>query len=329
MNLIIGFFISAAAAFFLLLILIKTAPKLGLIDNPDKKLKLHSNPVPAVGGLALFFVLLLSFIVQYFMSVAFSAPLFAGMILTLILGVVDDYRRLSPSPKLIAESILSVFLISRGYYIDVLIFHPYVNYVLTFIWIIGIMNAFNLLDIMDGLAGSIALIVSLTLLFINISYGGTENSIILASLSGFLVSFLFFNKPEARAYLGDSGSLLIGYILAVVSIGTKYTSNNHIAFLTPLLIFGIPIYDTLFVSVIRISKGRNPLHGSPDHFALKLRPVISRKGIIVLFIAFLQTIFSLFAFLSTIVNTAWALMIYSVLLSVLIVIGGYIMRIEV
>jgi len=327
-NLVISFFISVSAAFFLLLLFIKTAPMLGLIDNPDRKLKLHSNPVPVVGGLSLFFVLLFSFLAQYFTSGIFSAPLFTGMILTLILGIVDDYKRLSPMPKLIVECIFSIFLISRGYCINVLIFHPYINYLLTFIWIIGIMNAFNLLDIMDGLAGSIALIVSLTLLFINISYGDAENSIILASLSGFLVSFLFFNKPEAKAYLGDSGSLLIGYVLAVVSIGTKYTSNNHVAFLTPLLIFGIPIYDTIFVSIIRLSKGKNPLHGSPDHFALKLKAVISRKGIIVLFIAFLQTIFSLFAFLSTIVNTLWALMIYAVLLSMLIVTGGYIMRIE-
>ena len=327
MEIVIVFIISFLLSIISIPVMIPVSRKIHLIDKPDKRLKTHLIPTPITGGivLSLIFTVLFSYPP---LSRGIHWSFIIGFYIIFILGIIDDYKRLSPVPKLIIESFLALLVIFSGNSMEVTIFPKVLNFALTFIWIVGIINAVNLLDIMDTLASTITLIISMTLLFINLSYGNIPNLFILSALSGFLIVFLNFNKSPAKTYLGDCGSLIIGFILAFISINTKYTSLNNVAFLTPLLIFGIPIYDTFFVSIVRIQKGKNPLHGSPDHLAIKMMEIISKKGFIVFVVALLQTVLSLFAFLSTVVSTLWALVIYFFVLIVLTRIGFYINSIK-
>ncbi len=324
------FSLSFVFSFFLILLFLPLSKIINLLDKPDNKLKKHDKLIPLIGGVVLFIVFLVFYIISkvYLKIIFFENVFFISFIAIFILGIIDDYKRLSPIPKIIIESIIAIFLILNNFTIDIMIFPNIINKIITFFWIIGIMNAFNLMDIMDALSGSVSLIIALTLFFINLMYSNYELSYILLILIGFLTIFLFFNKPKAKIFLGDSGSLLIGFLLSIISIKTKYTSVNNIAFLTPILIFAIPIYDTFFVSIVRIIKRQNPLHGSPDHFAMKLNTIILRKGFVVFVIMLLQMLMSLFAYLSTIVNVFWAFSIYVFSFILLVEIGFYIYKLN-
>lgn len=319
--------LTIAAGIMMMLILYKTAHLIGLVDRPDSKLKVHKRPIPVIGGLALFISIAAVIGVRKMLGLSIpQGDILAAGTVIFMLGITDDYKRLSPFPKLIIQSAVSLFMIYRGYMIQVTIFPMWVNYMLSYLWFTGIMNSINLLDIMDGLAASISLIIAATLLFINLQTGNETAVLISLIITVFLPVFLLFNKPPAKAYLGDSGSLLIGFLLALISVQTKYTSVNSLAFLTPILIFGIPIYDTFFVSIVRLVKGKNPLHGSPDHFALILQHIVGRKGFIVFVMVLMQTCLSLFAYLSTIVEIHWAITIFTGVLTALIAMAFYINR---
>ncbi|MCK4524506.1 undecaprenyl/decaprenyl-phosphate alpha-N-acetylglucosaminyl 1-phosphate transferase [candidate division WOR-3 bacterium] len=296
-----------------------------LIDIPDRKLKKHKKGIPQTGGTVLFIVFI---IVTLLMSlkglISLFNPFIIGFTAIYVLGLIDDYLKLSPIPKLITQSIIILYLLLNGIIIDINIFPQIVNYALTFLWILGIMNAFNLMDIMDGFAGGIALIIAITLLFINITSSNSINILFISTLIGFLFAFLIFNKPKARIYLGDSGSLLIGYSLAYFSIITTYTAINNLAFFTPLLIFGIPIFDTTFVVLRRMISRKNPLHGSDDHFVLKLGSIVNRKGFIVFTMMLFQAVLSFAAYIATQTNIYYALFIYIVSFIILIRVGFYI-----
>ncbi len=329
MNNLIYAFIAFCFSIIMIMIFIPLSHKIGLTDKPNTQLKTHKKPIPQIGGIILFIII----ICFYAFSLTsgkqmFSWEILLSFCLIFILGIIDDIKRLSPLPKIIVQSLIAVFLISRGIVIEVASFPFIINAIITFIWITGIMNAFNLMDIMDGLAGGIGLIIALTLIFINISGFYNSPILLLSIITGFLAAFLIFNKPDARIYLGDSGSLLLGLMLAVLSINTRYTSVNNIAYLTPILIFGIPIFDTAYVTFARISRGKNPLHGSADHFVLRMKAIIARNGFIVFVMILLQAVLSLLAFISTIVNIFWAFVIYGFTVIVLIRIGFYIFRLN-
>jgi UDP-GlcNAc:undecaprenyl-phosphate GlcNAc-1-phosphate transferase len=142
---------------------------------------------------------------------------------------------------------------------------------LTFVWLIGITNAVNLVDIMDGLAAGVALIAALALLAVAAINGHHQIAILTATLAGSLAGFLRFNTQPARVYLGDTGSLFIGLNLGALAMIGSYTERSQLGLLAPVVILGVPIFDTLFVMFIRRRRGVSMFLGSPDHFALRLR----------------------------------------------------------
>lgn len=329
MELILNFTTAFILSILLIIALIPAARRIKLMDRPNTGLKTHEFPVPSIGGTVLFIVFSLYTAFCIITDRQYPRPaVLSGIGIIYILGIIDDFKRFSPLPKLIVQTAAAVLVISGGTFIEITAFHPIINYAITFVWIIGIMNAFNLMDIMDGLAGGIGLIIALTLFFISLSASYAAPVSQLSIILGFLCAFLMFNKPKASIYLGDSGSLLLGFLLAVLSINTRYTSVNNIAYLTPLLIFGIPIFDTTYVTIVRLFRGLNPLHGSPDHFVLRMQAVVRRKGFIVFIMMLLQSVLSLLAYISTAVDIKWALIIYIFSSIILVRIGFYIFQIS-
>src|SRR6185503_3968347 len=135
----------------------------------------------------------------------------------------------------------------------------------------AVTNAFNIIDIMDGLASGVAAIAAVFFALVAIAHGEAMVAVMAAALAGSLVGFLRYNSAPARIYLGDSGSLFIGLTLAALATNGGYTRSNLVGLLTPVIFLGVPLFDLAFVSILRIEQGLSPVRGTPDHFALRLR----------------------------------------------------------
>lgn len=184
-------------------------------------------------------------------------------------------------------------------------------------WVVGISNAFNIIDVMDGLSSGLALISGLALLFIALPTEQIYVNFCAAALAGGCLGFIPFNlSMKRKIFMGDTGSLTIGFILASISMGTSYTEVNQISLVAPLLILAIPIYDTFLVAYFRIRKGQSPFLGSKDHFALRLKFAGYKKGEI-LFISYLASaLLSFGAFMMTRLNIVPALVLFVLIILV-------------
>jgi UDP-GlcNAc:undecaprenyl-phosphate GlcNAc-1-phosphate transferase len=194
-----------------------------------------------------------------------------GGTLIVLLGFLDDLGNLRPATKLLGQALAVLIVMKAGIAIKIVFLPPFISYPLSFIWLIGMTNAFNIIDIMDGLSSGVAAIACAFLFTIAAYSGQTGLATMILALMGALLGFLRFNYRPARIYLGDAGSLFIGFMLGAIGMVGIYTTVNPVAVLAPILILGVPIFDTLFVMTVRWMRGLNPLKGSPDHFALRLR----------------------------------------------------------
>ena len=142
---------------------------------------------------------------------------------------------------------------------------------LTVLWILAVTNAFNIIDIMDGLASGVAAVAAVSIATANYMAGRDSQAFLAAVLAGAALGFLRHNFHPAKIFLGDAGSMFIGFMLAALSMNAGYTRVNLLAVISPVLILGIPLFDLLLVMLIRWRKGIPVTKGSPDHFALRLR----------------------------------------------------------
>ena len=203
--------VSLAALFAHLLtpVAMQVARQYGLVDRPDGKLKRHAEPVPYLGGAAVYLAFVVALGVTYSFSREVLALLLAGTMVVL-LGLVDDIGAISPRAKFLGQGLAVLVLMKAGITIQIVWLPWYVSWPLTFVWLIGITNAINLVDIMDGLAAGVSLIVALSLLAVALINGNHQIAILTATLAGALAGFLRYNFQPARIYLGDTGSLFIG-----------------------------------------------------------------------------------------------------------------------
>jgi UDP-GlcNAc:undecaprenyl-phosphate GlcNAc-1-phosphate transferase len=240
------------------------------MDRPDGKLKVQREPVPYLGGLAIYLAFLIGISLACEFSPQILALLLAGTIV-LMLGLIDDFGVLSPGAKLFGQLIASYVLIRAGIRIDLQFLPWWVDYPLTVLWLVGITNAINLSDIMDGLAGGISFCAAATLFTVHLLNGDLETAFLAAVLAGSILGFLRFNLHPARIYLGDSGSLFLGLMIASLAMIGRYTEVSTVGALAPVFILGVPIFDTLFVMYVRFRRGIPVFLGSKDHFPLRLR----------------------------------------------------------
>ncbi|MCK4529054.1 undecaprenyl/decaprenyl-phosphate alpha-N-acetylglucosaminyl 1-phosphate transferase [candidate division WOR-3 bacterium] len=236
------------------------------------------------------------------------------------MGLKDDFRPFSRYIKLILQTLIALTTILIGIRMEVVFFSTWLNVLLSVIWIVGITNGFNIIDVMDGIAGGVALFAAATFIFIS-ALGTGSYPLLAVSLAGGCLGFLPYNLPRARLFMGDAGSLFVGYMLSVIAIKTSYTTSNPIALFVPLLILFYPIFDTVYVVSLRLLKRKNPLVGSPDHFVLKLKasglPIPSIIAII-----YLATISLCEAsFIITRLPLIGAVILYSVALLIFVMFG--------
>ena len=250
-----------------------------LLDKPGG-LKHHAHTVPAVGGCGLFTGLTAALIAVRLFTQFPSGTLHSlrgiilGGALVFCMGLLDDIKKpkgLNITTKLFFQAAAACCLIYYG--ISIHIFQtPWITYPLTFLWVVGLTNAFNLLDIMDGLCTTQAMVCTLGLLLIAFPSKFVYVNFAAMSLLGACIAFLPFNfSSKNKLFLGDSGSNLLGFLIAALCLGTGYSESSVWGFLAPLFIVLVPATDISFVTLARITKGKNPLQGSADHAALRLQ----------------------------------------------------------
>ena len=248
----------------------KAALQLGIVDKPDGRLKKHEDAIPYLGGIAVFIAFLFTVGVFTDFGQETLGLLLSGSI-ALMVGLIDDFGAMDPLQKLLGQALAALVLIKSGIYIKLEFLPIWVAIPLTVLWILAVTNALNIIDILDGLASGVSVIAALSIAIANFMAGRAAVAFLSLVLAGSVLGFLRHNFFPAKIYLGDAGSLFIGFMLAALSMNAGYTRANLLAVVSPVLILGIPLFDLTLVMWIRWRNGIPVMKGSPDHFALRLR----------------------------------------------------------
>ena len=255
------------------------AVKMGAVDDPrkdkDPERRMHSDPVPRMGGLAIVLGFLLSTLIFVPMTPQLQGALL-GAVIIVVLGVFDDIYDLRAKFKLAVQLFAALIAVLTGNVIEYIsnpnLFSadPYwklgiLSIPVTVLWIVAITNAVNLIDGLDGLACGVSSISSLTLLVIALLLGEPTVALLVAALAGGCLGFLPYNMNPAKIFMGDTGSTFLGYILAVISVQGLFKMYTLISFVVPFLLFGLPIFDTCFAFIRRIAHGQSPMHADRSH----------------------------------------------------------------
>lgn len=257
---------------------IKLAYKYGALDHPDPR-KMHTFPVPRMGGLTLFLAVWLVFA----RNMVFTRELWgimAGSSVIFALGLAEDLRGLSSLTRLFWQIIGSLIVVLSGIRFDFPMHWPggvYISVVLSVVWLVGIINAFNFMDGIDGLAAGLGAASSVILVAVGLWTGQRDLVFMAAAMCGACVGFLLYNWHPAAMFLGDCGSTWLGFMLGVCSLWHGWATNKPlVSFSAPIILLGIPIFDIIYITVSRIRRGavrsvRQWLdHVDKDHFHHRL-----------------------------------------------------------
>ncbi len=255
---------------------LRLARKQGWIAHPSGD-RWHDEPVALLGGIAIFGAFCAGLLGIGGVS-TYSWPVWLGAGLLFVIGLVDDLWDIRPEIKLLAQVAATALLLYAG--------HAFwrggpfwVSLPLTFLWIIGVTNAVNLIDGLDGLAASITAVAGTALAVIGVVIGQMSLAVVAAALTGASLGFLAYNAKPARIFMGDCGSLFLGYMLAVIALGVQSTGEPVTGTLVPIVVLAVPIFDTTFVTVTRILGGRRVTKGGNDHTHHRLvRLGLSEQG---------------------------------------------------
>jgi len=336
--------------------MIRIAPRLGFVDKPGGR-KIHANPKPLGGGVAIFLgiatpmtvgLLLVNLAGDWLVSrfdkrqevydlVAggqYQTPLSLGLLAALLvmhaMGLFDDRKALGPYLKLFIQLAVTTILVV-GFKMRALTALDHLNLgiwpsvLVTVLWITAITNAFNFLDNMDGLSAGVAAVATTAFLITTLLIGQWFVAATLALLLGSLLGFLCFNFPPARIFMGDSGSLVIGFLLGVLTVRTTFLGKGHdwgagwYAVFAPLIVLAVPLYDLIVVSIIRLSRGKSPFVGDTNHFSHRLvaRGMSRRTAVLTLYLLTAAT--SVAAILLPYMTTTFAAML--IFVQTLLVLG--------
>ncbi len=283
---IAAFFIALAITLAGLPWVRRAALALNLVDAPSQR-KAHRTPMPLLGGVGILLGAILAVLVIYRGE---PEPTVLGVLLATtvvaLTGLIDDYRPLPAWAKLAGQ--LAGFLILAAFGVRVrLPLPPVVNYAITLLWLLGITNAINFLDNMDGLSAGIAAVIASFILLLALANGQFLVAALSAALLGACLGFLRYNFPPARIFMGDVGSLFLGFLLAAMGIQLRFPDNsNFVTWMVPVFLFGLPIFDMTLVVVSRLRRGLSPNTAGRDHTSHRLVRLgfSSREAVLILYL---------------------------------------------
>jgi UDP-GlcNAc:undecaprenyl-phosphate GlcNAc-1-phosphate transferase len=251
------------------------AQKVGAMDVPRDGRRMHDHPIPRLGGLAMFMGFILSTLLFAKIDTQVRG-LLLGCIVIVTTGVIDDIVPLKWWIKLLLQTAAALIAVFHGIRIEVLtnpVLFSENNWLtlgmlsvpITVIWIVGVTNSVNLIDGLDGLAVGVSAIGSATMLVIALLVSEANVAIILAALAGACVGFMPFNINPAKIFAGDTGALLLGYVLATMSVIGMFKVYAIISFIVPFLVLALPLFDTGFAIIRRLLRGQSPMHPDRGH----------------------------------------------------------------
>lgn len=298
----LSFILSALVCLFLTPLVQRLAPRIGAVDSPSEERKVHERPIPRIGGVAVAIAFFVPVIGLFFVDTTISRAyledlnhvvgLFLGSALMVALGLADDIRGLSARTKFVAQVLIALLAYGLGYRIvgianplgASLMFGVF-SLPVTVLWIVGVTNAINLIDGLDGLASGVSLVTVLILFTLGLVNHNLVVALTASALAGALVGFLKYNFNPATIFMGDSGSLFLGYVLSITAISGAAKSSTVVSLLIPLLALGLPIAETLSTIVRRFIGGR-PIFGADRghlHHRLLDRGLSHRQVVLVLY----------------------------------------------
>jgi len=280
LNISLTFAVAALAAFSLTPLVKALAGKVGAVDVPKDGRRMHDHPIPRLGGLAIFCGFIFSALLFVDITPQLRATLL-GACLIVVLGIVDDIVALPAKPKFAIQIAAALIPIHAGVRVEVLtnfnIFSdkPYIvlggwGVPLTLLWIVGMTNAVNFIDGLDGLAVGVSSIGTFALMTISILVSDGNIALLAAALAGACIGFIPYNLNPAKIFMGDTGAMFLGYMLATMSIQGLFKFYAIISFTVPFLIFGLPIFDTAFAIIRRIATGQPPMKADRGHLHHRL-----------------------------------------------------------
>ncbi|KOR25423.1 MraY family glycosyltransferase [Clostridium sp. L74] len=293
---IIGAITAIVLSIVLTPIVKKVAFVLGVVDIPKDERKIHKKPIPLLGGIAIYISFIVSLVLKKGPLTLEEVGIILGATVIVIGGFIDDKYDLSPIKKIIFQLVAAICLIVFGLKIQFITnpFDQSTLYValhvfaipITILWVIGITNALNLIDGLDGLAAGVALISCVTMFVIAVLNQRWEAAILTSILSGSILGFLPYNFNPASIFMGDTGSQLLGYLLAAISIEGAIKSATAFAIVVPILALGLPIYDTLFAMIRRKINGKPIMQADRGHLHHRLLDMglTQRQAVVIMYL---------------------------------------------
>lgn len=328
MNNYILILISTIISFMATPLVKKLAIKIHAIDTPKDERRVHKKPIPLLGGLAIYFAFIISLILKKGALETSEIGIIIGATIIVIGGVIDDIKDLKPIVKLCFQIAAAICLIASGVSITILtnpfdsinglIYISWLYIPFTLIWVVGITNALNLIDGLDGLAAGVALISTITIFIIAIIHGRSEAAILTSILGGAIIGFLPFNFNPASIFMGDTGAQLLGFLLAAISMEGTIKSATAFAVSVPILALGLPIYDTIFAMIRRKVNGKPISQGDRGHLHHRLLDLgLSQKQVVII-MYFISAILGGIAIIAMQVSTVRSYFLMALVITIIV-----------
>ena len=305
-------------------VIIKIAHHVNALDIPNER-KVHKFPMPRLGGLAIFLGFLVGYMVFCKPTVQMNSILI-GSFFIILLGTFDDIKPITPLIKYGGQLLAAIIVVYYGNIVmqDISAFGIYIDFgifagPITILFITAVINCMNLIDGLDGLAGGIATIFFITIAIISNIYGlynGLDASLTLIMI-GATLGFLLYNFHPAKIFMGDSGSMFLGYMISIISL-LGFKNVTLTSFIVPVLILAIPILDTLFAIIRRLLKGQSFAKADKEHFHHQILRMAGNQTKTVLIIYLIQILFSAASIVYVLRSPSLGKIIYAVLFVIII-----------
>ncbi len=282
--------------YYMIPLLIEGAKNLGIVDKPDGILKKHEKPTPYLGGFGIYLGVLFSIsIFTQYNDFIISYLLGGTMILSI--GLVDDMKVLKPSIKFLFQLLSVIIVLKAGIRISIIYIPDFLKYILSALWLLTTINAYNFIDISDGVLGGTVFINSVFFIIYSSVLNESNELLVLSAISGAVLGFLVYNFPRAKIFSGDAGSMFLGYTMGVIAISIDYSKINNISVLIPLFIMIYPLLDLGYTTLRRIYFKIPPWKGSPHHYTITVKQMIKNEKLSLLYIYIISIIGGGFSFL--------------------------------
>lgn len=333
-SFIAPFLLAACISYFSTPFVRKLAFKVGAVDIPKDDRRVHKEPMPLIGGLAIFASVIVVALIFLPLEKEIIATIIGGTVIVMG-GIIDDLKELRPRTKFMFQIIAGLILIFGDVKVDFitnpftknssLIYLNWLSIPITLFWVVGITNTLNFIDGLDGLSAGVAMISSITLMIVaSKGYTSSYISVIIlsAAIAGACLGFLPFNFNPAKIFMGDTGALFLGFMLAAITIEGVMKSVATIAIVAPILILSVPIFDTTFAIFRRLLNGQSISAADKGHLHHRLlnRGFSQKKSVLILY--GISAVFGIFAILVSQANSrqavylSLALLILSVLVAI-------------